>query len=54
MKLIESQLIKLDSMELNLSDRIGILEQVNFDLEKSNAKLAESNIELAQSLAQEK
>ena len=56
MKVIESHLEKLDSTILNLLDRIGVLEKVNFDLEESNTQLAESsiNIKLAQLLAQKK
>ena len=52
MKLIECHLEKLDSTELNLLDRIGVLEKANFELEESNTQLTESNIKLSQLLAQ--
>ena len=41
-------------MEQNLLDRIGVLEQVNFDLEESNAMMAKSDTELAELLAEER
>jgi len=57
-KLIKSHLEKLDSTELNLLDRIDVLEEVNFELEESNTQLEKSNTWLKESnthlLAQKK
>jgi len=47
MKLIQTHLKNLDtSTELNLLDRIDVLEKVNFELEESNTQLKESNTNL--------